>query len=91
MSTIASLNVALGMSTAAFSAGAKKAIGTTKGLASSITSLGSIVPGVGTAIAGLGAAIGAGALAAGFQSMVSGSMEAIDAAGDLAGRVGVTT
>ncbi|WP_254509891.1 hypothetical protein [Anatilimnocola floriformis] len=91
MATIGSLNVNLGMSTAAFSAGAKKATETVKSLASGVSSAASAIPGLGVAIAGIGAALGAGALLAGFQSMVKGSMETIDATGDLAGRIGVTT
>jgi hypothetical protein len=91
MATIGSLNVNLGMSTAAFSAGAKKAKETVASLASGVSSAASAIPGLGVAIAGIGAALGAGALAAGFQSMVSGAMDTIDATGDLAGRIGVST
>src|SRR4051812_48059834 len=80
MSTIASLSVLLGLDSAGFAAGGKKAEGVLGSIAASAGRVSSILTGAVAALAG-------GAI---FQNL-KGTAEAVDATGKLADRLGITT
>ena len=84
MATIGSLNILLGMSTAAFTSGVKQAQSGIGSLISSVTSLGGV-------FGGLTASLNVGSLAGTFKSFVSDAMENIDAQAKFADSLSLTT
>lgn len=84
MATVANLMVSLGLSTAAFSSGRKRANKELQALASSVKSIQGMIAG------GL-AAVGAAATIGAAKAFVSSQMDIIDATGKTADRLGIST
>lgn len=84
MATIASLNVLLGLNTAKFTAGSKKAVGTLGGLTSSLRTAGKVAAGFGAILAGVGGGYA-------LSRVVVSAMKTVDALKASAVQAGLTT
>lgn len=91
MGTLASLNIVLSANAAGALAGFKKTQAGLSSLSSCVASAGAAFARLGTSFAGLGAALAGGLAVGGLASMVKSTIDSVDAVGDLAAQLGMTT